>query len=354
MRDARASLLLWTALLHGLALSQASYDQSYDFIIIGGGIGGLVAANRLSEISNVTVLVIEAGDYALDSNNSTFTDLGGNLIMTSLDWGYESALQIYTGRGEYAYLPAGKGVGGSSLINGMWWYQASSRVEHTQAPTGMVYTRAEAAQIDTWEAVGNPGWNWDSLFSYYKRSENLQLPFQRQIDGGATYNLDFHGERNPLWTGWSQIQQISDYRLAAATAFDNLGIPTSADIAGGYMRGFNVRLHLSSQMKGFAHPLDQIFPKTMTTQGDVRADAGRAYFYPYQNRTNLFMMANTQGLRINWGPDEEFGNATASGVEVLGPDGTTYHVRANLEVILSCGSYRSPQLLELSGIGNAK
>lgn len=96
--------------------SRPLVDSSFDFIIVGGGTSGLVVANRLSESPDVQVLVIEAGYSALDNENSTFPELSGST--KTIDWQYQSAPQIYA-YDRIEPLPGGRGIGGSSLINGL-------------------------------------------------------------------------------------------------------------------------------------------------------------------------------------------------------------------------------------------
>lgn len=101
---------------HVVAASESLADRSFDFIVVGGGTSGLVVANRLSESPDVQVLVIEAGYSALDNENSTFPELSGST--ETIDWRYQSAPQIYA-YDRIEPLPGGKGIGGSSLINGL-------------------------------------------------------------------------------------------------------------------------------------------------------------------------------------------------------------------------------------------
>lgn len=96
--------------------SRPLVDSSFDFIVVGGGTSGLVVANRLSESPDVQVLVIEAGYSALDNENSTFPELSGST--KTIDWQYQSAPQIYA-YDRIEPLPGGRGIGGSSLINGL-------------------------------------------------------------------------------------------------------------------------------------------------------------------------------------------------------------------------------------------
>lgn len=108
--------LLATTALQAVAADNPLPNTSFDFVIVGGGTSGLVVANRLSESPDVQVLVIEAGYSALDNVNSTFPELSGST--ETIDWNYQSAPQIYA-HDRIEPLPGGRGIGGSSLINGL-------------------------------------------------------------------------------------------------------------------------------------------------------------------------------------------------------------------------------------------
>jgi choline dehydrogenase-like flavoprotein len=291
-------------------------DSNYDYIVVGGGTSGLVVANRLSEQENINVLVIEAGGSVYNNPNVTDTLGYGKAFGTEIDWAYKTTDQEYGG-GYAQTVRAGKALGGTSTIN------------------GLVYLRAQTAQIDAWESAGNKGWNWKNLFPYYKKGEQFQDPAQYSfLDGsGVTYDPAYHGLTGPLKVGWSSTQLNDGLAQKVNTTYQNLDVPIpfNKDPNGGDMIGYS------------------LFPKTVDSKLNIREDAARAYYYPYQNRSNLHVWLNTHANKLTWKDGED---VTADGVEVTLSNGTTTVVKASREVILAAGSLKSPVLLELSGVGN--
>ncbi|CZR59352.1 related to choline dehydrogenase and related flavoproteins [Phialocephala subalpina] len=308
MASSRSSLVPFLALL---ASSQA---VTFDYVIVGGGTSGLVIANRLSELANVTVAVIEAGASVF--NNPNVTDVGGYGLAfgTDIDWAYQSTNQTYAG-GAKQTLRAAKAVGGTSTIN------------------GMAYTRAEDVQVDAWELLGNAGWNWDSLLPYYLKSEDFTTPAAFQIADGVTYNPADHGTSGPLDTGYTYGMVNGTVGSTINETYANVGIPWNSDVNGGKMRGLA------------AHP------KTVNVIANVREDAARAYYWPFANRTNLVLFQSTLANKLVWKNQSDSGSV-AQGVEVTTSNGTISTIYAAKEVILSAGALRSSLLLELSGVGN--
>ncbi|KAJ5980652.1 hypothetical protein N7481_007950 [Penicillium waksmanii] len=280
--------------------------STYDYIVVGGGTSGLVVANRLSELENINVLVIEAGGSAYDNVNVTDTGGYGNAFDTDIDWAYKTKDQEY-----------GKALGGTSLIN------------------GMVYTRAQKSQIDAWETVGNKGWNWETLFPYYKKGEGFQVPTHYSwLEGsGVAYDPADHGYKGPLKVGWSSDQLNDGLAQKLNTTYQSMDVPIpyNKDANGGQMVGYT------------------LYPKTVDSKLNIREDAARAYYYPYKSRSNLHVWLNTNVNKLTWKTGDD---ATADGVEVTLANGTTSTVKASREVILAAGSLKSPILLELSGVGN--
>ncbi|KAJ5332979.1 uncharacterized protein N7506_006762, partial [Penicillium brevicompactum] len=303
------------ALALGAAATSSHHGSAsqYDFVIVGGGTSGLVVANRLSELKNVTVAVIEAGDSVF--NNANVTNVQGYSLAfgTEIDWAYETANQTYAG-GSKQTIRAGKAIGGTSTIN------------------GMSYTRAEDAQIDNWERVGNKGWGWNDLLPYYKKSEDFQIPTKDQASLGASYTAAVHGRSGPLKVGWPKSITNGTVFVVLNETMSHLGVEYNPDVNSGHMIGFTDH------------------PDTLDRERNIREDAARAYYWPYETRFNLKIISNTQANKIIWA-NNTHGEAVAVGVEVSNAYGTQ-NIYAKKEVILSAGSLRSPQLLELSGVGN--
>ncbi|TVY56724.1 Glucose oxidase [Lachnellula cervina] len=307
------TLLICSLTAFLFSLSNATANDKFDFIIIGGGTAGLTIANRLTEHPHITVAVIEAGDKVFNNSNVTDTDKFTVALGTSIDWQYESTNQTYAA-GQTVSCHAGKALGGTSTINGMTW------------------VRGEKAQIDSWETIGNEGWSWDELLPYYKKSENFIVPSPAQVAAGASYNAVDHGEGGPLRTGYHPELLNGSLHGSVETAWKSLSIPSTIDANGGDVRGFTVE------------------QQTLDPDANVREDAARAFYYPFQERTNLHIYLKTTVAKVIWTDND--GDAIADGVKVISSNGTVSTINAKREVILSAGSLRSPAILELSGIGN--
>lgn len=201
----------------------------------------------------------------------------------------------------------------------------------------MAYTRAEDVQVDAWETIGNEGWTWSSLLPYYLKSENLTNPSTAQLAAGARPNPKFNGNEGPLKVAYS-VTSPTQLTSVLNKTHANLGIPWSDDVNGGKMRGLS------------------IFPSTLDADLQIREDAARAYYFPFQNRKNLHVLLNTFANRLVWSGSNNESNtdnkATARGVEISSLNGTVSIISASEEVIVSAGSLKTPSILELSGIGN--
>ncbi|KAH8647398.1 GMC oxidoreductase [Xylariales sp. PMI_506] len=288
---------------------------TYDYVVVGAGTCGLVIANRLSENTSVQVAVIEPGNDVRDYPNVTAVVDSGIYFNASIDWGYLSTPQPLANNRSILYH-AGKAIGGTSTIN------------------GMMYIRGDKAQFDAWEGLGNTGWNWDTLFPYFKKSENFTIPSSAQTVAGASYDPWVHGESGYLKTGFPyELSNGSLYDIALQS-WQALGIPHNKDINSGDTRGFIVN------------------PRTADRDADIREDAARAYYEPVESRSNLVIIKGTV-KRITWGDGSEE-NLVADGVEYFDANGALVQLKAEKEVILSAGTHRSPLILESSGIGNSR
>jgi choline dehydrogenase-like flavoprotein len=198
----------------------------------------------------------------------------------------------------------------------------------------LAYLRAQVAQINAWEHLGNKGWNWETLLPYYKRSEHFQIPTDNQTDAGVAYNITVHGTSGPLKTGWNNNLFGKSVTALVNAAYSSVGLPYTKEPNGGNMRGFTR------------------FPVTVDQELNVREDAGRAYYMPIQNRSNLALYTNSFVQQMTW--DESLTNSTprVNSVRFTDASGKLKTIAARKEVILSAGSLRSPLLLELSGVGN--
>lgn len=198
----------------------------------------------------------------------------------------------------------------------------------------MAYLRAETAQIDAWEQLGNKGWNWDSLMPYFKKSEYLETPTAEQVAAGAVVDAQYHGHDGPLAVGWPNSIMNGSIVSDINNTFQSLGLPYNADANGGKMRGFT------------------IYPKTLDREQNVREDAASAYYWPVAKRPNLDIYLNAFVERMIWESASHTDKPFASGVIFSTASGEKKTILANKEIILSAGSLRSPLILEQSGVGN--
>ncbi|KAL4876305.1 hypothetical protein BJY04DRAFT_210719 [Aspergillus karnatakaensis] len=300
------ALAALAATIHPTPTLASSDPNTFDFVIVGGGTAGLALANRLSELPEITVAVVEAGsDESTNPKVTTVAGFGGGAgFNTHIDWAYETTEQIHAGGRRLEYH-SGKAWGGTSTMN------------------GMTYIRAEAAQIDAWETIRNAGWNWSTLWPYHLKSETFSTPTIAQLAAGASYIDSYHGRNGPLNVAYQYGLHNGTFASLVNETWQNLGMPFNQDASGGSLRGFFV------------------WPQTLDREANVREDAARAYYHP------------RRGDRISW-LQSNGSEAVADGVEYTTPDGKACVLHAKREVILAAGSVRSPAILELSGVGNPK
>ncbi|KAJ8116861.1 hypothetical protein OPT61_g1809 [Boeremia exigua] len=285
--------------------------QQYDYVIVGGGITGLIVANRLSEDKSKSVLVIEAGDN-VDTDATKIPYKANDMTSANgLMWdGILSTPEPGLGNNSYPVIVA-KVLGGGSVIN------------------GMVYDRGSASDYDAWEALGNPGWGWDGLEPFFKKGTTYQ-PARPDVvkDFNITWDSSTYG-KGPLAVSVTsnQYADLKDYWKA----WKATGVYVPED-------GNNGEAHGPSW-----------YPNTMDATTGRRAHARYAYYDPIQNtRRNLEIITKTTVQKILFDSKDK---PTATGVEIIDAAGKVSSVRATKEVVLAAGAIQTPKLLQISGIG---
>jgi choline dehydrogenase len=265
----------------------------YDYIVIGAGSAGCVVANRLTKDSDTTVLLLEAGNP--DTKPEIFIPAECvNLLGTEVDWGYFTEPEPYLNNRK-VFSSRGKVLGGSSSINFMF------------------YVRGNPHDYDRWQELGNPGWSYQDVLPYFKKSEHQQR--------GVS---EFHGVDGELSvTDPISPNVISQRFIDAAVA---MGYNHNPDFNGKQQEGVGLY--------------------QLTVKDGKRHSAAAAFLVPILQRPNLIVTTGALVTRLL------FEGTRAIGVEYL-REGALHQVRVNREVILSAGSFDSPKLLMLSGIGNA-
>jgi choline dehydrogenase len=272
--------------------------DTFDYVIVGAGSAGCVLANRLSADPSRTVCVLEAGP----SDWLPWIHIPAGFIKTfyhpKVNWLYSMEPSEWTG-GRRIHAPRGKTLGGSSSIN------------------GHVYNRGQRMDFDTWAQYGNRGWGYADVLPYFRRLENritdkaIDPTFRGREGGLAVTDIDW-------------IHPLCEAFIEGAVS---LGIPRNPD--------YNAQIQ-----EGVSY-------SQRTIHKGRRMSAARAFLHPVRQRANLTVRTGAHATEIILEGKRAVGVRYAKG----GRGGALIEVRARREVILSGGSYNSPQLLQLSGIG---
>ena len=266
----------------------------FDYVIVGAGSAGCVLANRLSEDGRYSVLLLEAGGSDKRFWIQTPIGYGKTFFDPAVNWKYQTEAEPGL-NGRSSYWPRGKVVGGSSSIN------------------AMVFIRGNRQDYEDWRELGNPGWGWQDVLPYFRKLETFAA-------GGSEYR----GDRGPLYVNnpSHEYHPLCKKFFAAA---EQLGFEYNPDFNGADQEGV-----------GYYQ---------INTRGGRRMSAARAYLYPALKRANCELVTHAHATRLL------FEQRRATGVEFL-RDGRLERAVARREVIVSGGAINSPQLLQLSGIGD--
>jgi choline dehydrogenase len=266
-----------------------------DYVIVGAGTAGCVLASRLSEEPNVRVILIEAGER--DRHPFIHVPAGFVRLLDhpTVTWRYHTEASVETG-GREIMFPRGRGLGGSSAIN------------------GLLYVRPFAEDIDSWEAAGASGWNFANCLPYYSRSET--------------------------WTEGRSAQRGTDGPIQVSRVTNPPEICASV-VAAAQQAGLDFLDDPNSTTRG-----PSIWYYQQTREGRRRSSAARAYLRPAMARPNLTVLTGLQVSKL------EMTGTQVTGVSATTGAGNPLDIRAKREVIISAGVIGTPKLLELSGIGD--
>ncbi|XP_031341363.1 glucose dehydrogenase [FAD, quinone]-like [Photinus pyralis] len=267
---------------------------TFDHIIVGAGAAGSIIANRLSENSSRRVLVLEAGEYGTDLTD--IPEIRTYLTDSNYNWGYLSVPQTTACLGykdQRCILYRGKGIGGSTIIN------------------GLNYIRGNDRDYDNWYKQGNAGWSYKDVLPYFKKSENY-------LEGDPEY----HGKG-----GYLNVETWKEINVQTQAFFDAHKLLGMKEV------DFNGESQL-----GYGKPQFNI-------KNGKRQSTGNAFILPILSRPNLEVLTNSYVTKILIDKHKR-----ASGV-VFTRNGKYWEARSRSDIILSAGAFGSPHLLMLSGIG---
>lgn len=272
-------------------------QQQYDYVIVGAGAAGCILANRLTASGRHTVLLLEAGGQGRHPWISIPAGFSKLMTNKTFNWGFETEPEENT-LGRRIAVPRGKGLGGSTLIN------------------GMIYVRGIAQDYDDWARQGAEGWSWSDVEPYFRKMENWAGP--AQLPGRFARGTD-----GPMHV--CEVRERFPIAQAYIDAAAQLGLPRNPDYNAGDQEG-----------AGYYQVLQKEGRRWSVADG---------YLEPARRRPNLTVMGGAHVLRLN------LEGKRCNGVTYRRDDGSRATVSARVEVILAAGAIQTPQLLELSGIG---
>jgi choline dehydrogenase len=266
--------------------------EAFDYVVVGAGSAGCVLANRLSASGGHSVLLLEAGPP--DRYPWIHVPIGyaKTMFHPVYNWRFKTEPEPAM-NGREVYWPRGRTLGGSSAIN------------------GLIYIRGQREDYDGWAALGNDGWSFAEVLPYFRKLEH-------NVRGASEY----HGADGPLWASDIEVPHPLVEALIGAAA--RLGIPRNDDFNGPTQEG-----------AGYYQ---------LTTRRGLRCSTAVAYLRPARGRPNLTVRTDAHVTRVRLDGRRATGVTCRRG-------GREETIAAAREVILCAGALQSPQLLELSGVG---